>query len=254
MTLPNFLIIGANRAGTTSLYHYLKQHPDIYMTPFKEPSFFVLEGMTIDSKDPFRNDVTTDLKNYLRLFEGVSGEKAIGEASTIYLHAIHKHNALSKMKQYVPHAKLIVSLRNPVERAYSHYLHDCQWGIETNQDFVSAIKKQLSGNIQDIWKNYYIAQGCYCEELKGYLRTFHPEQIRIHLFEDFKTAPLDLLQELFRFLEVDDTFVPDISRNYNVSVQEISDRSLNKELQDVFREDILRLQNLIERDLSEWLK
>ena len=89
MTLPNFLIIGAAKSGTTSLYHYLRQHPEIYMSPVKEPHFFALEGKKADFSGPgngmSRHGITT-IKAYRTLFQGVSNELAIGEASSSYLY------------------------------------------------------------------------------------------------------------------------------------------------------------------------
>jgi Sulfotransferase family len=86
MTMPNFFIIGAQKAGTTSLYYYLKQHPQIYMSPRKEPHFF--EGMHSDFYRPARATLpVTDLADYQALFEGVTDEKAIGEASASYLYS-----------------------------------------------------------------------------------------------------------------------------------------------------------------------
>ena len=123
MTMPNFLIIGAMRAGTTSLYHYLKQHPQVYMSPVKEPRFFALEGEKPDPGRPtderLMNHSITDIEAYRALFQAVSKETAIGEASPLYLYS---PKAPERIRHYIPDAKLIAVLRDPVERAYSHFL------------------------------------------------------------------------------------------------------------------------------------
>jgi hypothetical protein len=122
MTMPNFLIIGAAKSGTTSLHHYLKQHPQVYMSQIKEPSFFAFEGTKPAIPGPWKrwaaHNFITDIQAYRSLFQGVSDEVAIGEASTIYL--VHP-TAPQRIRHYVPDAKLIAILRDPAERAYSNY-------------------------------------------------------------------------------------------------------------------------------------
>ena len=113
MTMPNFLIVGAQKAGTTSLHYYLKQHPQIYMSLRKEPHFF--EGMHWDFYRPGRIMLpVTDLADYQALFEGVTDEKAIGEASASYLYS---PKAPTLIKRSIPDARLIAILRNPADRS-----------------------------------------------------------------------------------------------------------------------------------------
>ena len=123
MIMPNFLLIGAAKAGTSSLYGYLKQHPQIYMSPIKEPRFFALEGETLNFNGPTRGINQTSintLEAYSQLFQKVTTEKAIGEASTIYLSS---PKAPERIKHYLPDVKLIAILRDPSERAFSSYMH-----------------------------------------------------------------------------------------------------------------------------------
>lgn len=125
MTLPNFLIIGAAKAGTTSLYHYLAQHPQIYMSPIKEPNFFALEERCVDFRGPgdhlyIKQFSVTELERYRSLFQGVTHEQAVGEASPLYLYS---PVAPARSHRYVPEMKLIAILRHPVDRAYSAFLH-----------------------------------------------------------------------------------------------------------------------------------
>ncbi len=151
MTLPNFLVIGATKSGTTSLYTYLKQHPEVYM-PMKEPNFFALEGREPPFfrgpegwKEPSQKRIT-DLEGYRTLFAGASGEKAMGEVSPLYLYA---PQAAYRIRRYVPEAKLVAILRNPVERAYSAYMHLVREDREP-LGFAEALKEE-ERRIQSNW-------------------------------------------------------------------------------------------------------
>ncbi|MEQ8999686.1 MAG: sulfotransferase domain-containing protein [Coleofasciculus sp. B1-GNL1-01] len=111
ITLPNVLVIGAAKAGTTTVYQYLKQHPQVYMSPRKEPHFF--------SKNGTKNYPIPTLEDYQALFQGASDEIAIGEASTSYL--THS-KAAERIQCHIPNAKLIAILRDPAYRTYSLYI------------------------------------------------------------------------------------------------------------------------------------
>ncbi|MGK7947882.1 MAG: sulfotransferase [Xenococcaceae cyanobacterium] len=300
MTMPNFLIIGAAKAGTTALYHYLQQHPQIYMSPHKEPRFFALEGQPLDFRGPgdkTRFKFVTDLDSYRALFDGVSHQIAIGEASPWYLYV---PQAGERIKHYLPQVKLIAILREPVARAYSNYTHALREGLEPLEDFALAMdaeSERISQNWSYRW--HYQQKGFYYGQLKHYFNLFDREQIRVYLYDDFIRNPVSLLQDIFRFLEVEDSFIPDLSRKHNVSgiprnvaldqflirdtrpkrvlkrlfpakilrqqlknkIMELNLRpkpplepKAKKRFQQVYREDILQLQKLIQRDLSRWLE
>jgi Sulfotransferase family len=217
MTLPNFFVIGTGKCGTTSLYHYLKQHPQIYMSPLKEPDFFRFEGEPPCFKGPgderYTHRVITRLEDYRALFAGVSDEPAIGEASQSYL----RPKAAHRIRHYIPEAKLIAVLRDPVERAYSAYLALVRDGREW-LDFDGALKEEearAKANWHGSWR--YRHGGFYCSRLRRYYELFGRDQIRVYLYEDLKGDPVGMTHDIFRFLEVDDTFVPDTSLRYNVS-------------------------------------
>jgi hypothetical protein len=293
MTLPNFLVIGAMKSGTTALYYYLEQHPQIYMSPVKEPNFFCLEGREdLDGKS------ITRIGPYRDLFKHVSSEKAIGEASHCYL---YEPRAAARIKYHVPNAKLIAVLRNPIDRAYSHFLHMVRNGTEPLADFAQVLQEKETGACQERSSQDYIGRGLYYGQLKRYFDTFDRDQIRVYLYEDLSKAPIDTLQDTFRFLGVNDSFVPDISLRRNVSgypkykildgflrrpspvkhafkvylparlrwrlseaFDYVKTRNLVKpppvqpevrrQLIGVYREDILKVQELIHRDLSGWLE
>jgi hypothetical protein len=302
MTMPNFLIIGAAKSGTTSLYHYLKQHPQIYMSPVKEPSFFAVEGTKLAFRGPWRRwtsrNTITDIEAYRALFQGVSDEVAIGEASPAYL--VHP-SAPERIRHYIPDVKLIAVLRDPVERAYSTYLTQRLYGGEPLADLGQEIRRREAW-VGENWRvKGYVDVGFYYTHLKRYFDIFDPSQIKVYIYEDFRANPVSVLQDAFRFLGVDETFIPDLSIRYNISgisrnrvwhafliklnlmklvlrpfipatlrqhiatryVINLQRRGLVKppplesdvrtELIQIYREDILKLQDLIRRDLSKWL-
>jgi len=220
MTLPNFLILGAAKAGTTSLYKYLEQHPDIYMSSFKEPGFFAFEGEQLNFQGPgtktrINKWSVTDINTYQEMFAGVTTEKAIGEATPLYL---YYPKACDRIKHYIPDAKLIVMLRDPVERAFSNYVWAVQPGAEPITNFTDALAaepERINHNWGPRW--HYKAQGFYYRQLKLYYENFTRQQIKIYLHEDFVANPVAVLQDIFKFLAIDNTFCPDMSKKHNTS-------------------------------------
>nr|MDJ0649638.1 sulfotransferase [Xenococcaceae cyanobacterium MO_188.B19] len=189
MIMPNFLIIGAAKAGTTSLYNYLKEHPQIYMSPVKEPRFFYLMNEKLDFRGPgdenILNSSTSDLEDYSTLFQGVSNEIAIGEASSMYL---YHPKTPKRIKSYVPDVKMITILRDPVERAYSHFLMNVKNGLEPLTDFVQVLQEEeirIRSNWGSNW--HHKARGFYYSQVKRYFDIFDRSQIKIYLYEDLKT-------------------------------------------------------------------
>ena len=294
MTLPNFLIVGAAKAGTTALHKYLEQHPQIYMTPTKETNFFAFESQEINFQgvgdEALKDFSITDLETYKAQFAGVTNEKALGEACPSYL---YYPQAANRIKQYIPQARLIVILRNPVDRAYANFLHTVRDDREPHQNFALALQDELT-RIANNWEWFwhYIQLGYYGAQLKRYYEIFAPSQIKVYLYEDLKENPVALLQNIFRFIEVDDTFVPNMALRPNKSGmpknklfhqlltkpnpvktllkplfpakirQKIQHQNLNtpqiapevrQQLIDLYRPDILKCQDLINRDLSAWL-
>ncbi len=214
--LPNFLIIGAQKA-TTSLFQYLRQHPDVYMA-VKDARFFAFEGVAPESvrgpgdQDIVRRKTVRDIRDYRALFADVAGERAVGETSPIYLYV---PEAAHRIKHYVPEARLIAVLRNPVERAYSAYLLLVHHGLEP-LGFSDALEAEPS-RIEDRWHPiwHYRSRGFYRPQLARYHELFQREQVGVYLYDDLEDDPVATTQRVFRFLEVDDTFVPDTSVKYD---------------------------------------
>ena len=277
MTLPNFLVIGAPKAGTTSLHLHLRAHPQVFMPDLKEPRFFGYEGEGERLKFPIRT-----LEEYAALFDAVTDEIAIGEATPHYL--VYPH-AAQRIHALIPQARLIASLRDPVERSYSVYQMNLRnRGVNEGVPFVEAIRKDR--NLRET----------YGDMLARYFALFPPEQLKVILLEDLEKAPQATIRGLYGFLGVDPEFVPaDLLKVANPGGEPrskllhglLSDprlrqfsraffpnalaerlrglRSRNLEKQPLkpedrraaigfFREDILRTQDLIGRDLSSWLR
>lgn len=217
MRMPNFLIIGAAKAGTSSLHYYLNQHPDVFMSEVKEPRFFALEGETLNFQNPddqsINHDSVTELDAYQALFSAVTTESAVGEASPLYLYSA---KAVERINHYIPDTKLIVVLRNPVERAFSCYTHLLREGYET-LPFDQALAEEdnrIANNWAHLW--HYKRGGLYAEQLKPYIDTFGRERIKVYLYEDLRADSVAMVQDMFSILGVDSSFVPDMTKR-NVS-------------------------------------
>lgn len=298
MPLPNFLIIGAAKAGTTGLYYTLKQHPQIYLSPVKEPRYFFLKDGIPDYCGPgdqqvLQNSVHTE-EDYKRLFDSARDEHALGEASVGYL----AYSSLSapNIKQSLPHARLIAILRQPADRAYSHYLMHFSSGRET-LSFSEALAVEEERRKKKWARGWcYRGNGFYHRLLQPFYENFPGEQIRIYLYDEWKANPAVVLRDIFRYLGVDENFEPAvISRNttwlprsravqalfnnsfsiktwlkrwfppqlwqdiairiyrYNRKRPPRIDPEIRCQLTAEYREDILALQDLIQRDLSHWL-
>jgi len=307
LTRPNFLIIGAAKSGTTALWHYLRQHSQIYMSPRKHTRFFAFEVEDPGFRGPGTEDPSlhytmpyaiADISAYHALFAGATSETAIGEASHSYLYGLR---AAERIQEYAPDMKLIAVLRDPAERAFSHYRQMIRDGREPLDDFVRALDEE-EARIHDHWwpDFHYVQVGLYHAQLERYFERFGREQIKVYLYEEFTSDPLGVLRDVFRFLGVNDGFVPEAAVRYNASgvpknkglhaflqklrlVRPFVERLLPEEhtrrllrvgsglhnrnltkprlspelrarvTDAYFRDDILKLQGLIQRDLSSWL-
>ena len=295
---PNFFIIGAAKAGTSSLYKYLAQHPEIFLSPVKEPHFFSYRERAVFSKGPGDvdrfSDATPDLDSYLGLFKNVANEKAIGEASTTYLDSLE---APGRIREFAPKAKIIVMLRNPVDRAYASFMHLRRDGVEPYAVFERALEQEET-RIKNEWSPlwHYKARQFTHEKLARYYALFPKPQIRVYSYDKWRRDNAATLKDIFSFLEVHDAYLPDLSRSYNVggvpkneqmhrillhqsvlksivkSIVPPGYRTLLKrrllranlqrpelsskvrrELLSMYKEDIMKVQQLTELDLSHWL-
>lgn len=218
--LPTFLLIGAAKSGTTSLYKYLKQHPQIFMSGLKEPNYLAFGDSDIAFGNPkdnkFLNRVTVkDLPSYARLFASATDQRAIGEASgsSLYMPGAHR-----RIRQLLPAVKLIAVLRDPVERAYSQFRYYRGLGAEPVRRFERAVSLEAR-RVEQQWAPYwfYIANGFYHRQLRPFVDTFGADRMRVYLYDDLVTRPREMIADIFRFLDVDDGFHVDLATRHNVS-------------------------------------
>jgi hypothetical protein len=229
--LPNLFVIGAAKAGTTSLHHYLGQHPDIFMSPLKEPNFFAFTG-TVPSfggpdeagrpffeQDRLRREKyaysTLDRAEYERLFLQGKGRRYRGESSAAYLYF---PGSAGRIRAATPDARIIAVLRHPVERAFSKYQQMRRDRAEPLETFALAVEAEpgrKQGNWSPTW--LYLDRGWYGRQLQPFVDTFPPEQIHVLLYEDLRKDPAGTLRGIFRFLGVDPDVPVDTSEKHNVS-------------------------------------
>lgn len=229
--LPNFFLVGAAKAGTTSLYHYLKQHPGIYMSPIKEPNYFAeeirVQNLELSmrrlaearapslrkyldgpAKENFSGGPVEEWKDYLKLFAHASEETAIGEASPCYLWS---PTAPARIAQVFPNARIIIVLRDPADRAFSQYRHMMTFASR-NISFTTFVDQGMADTGERISETYpFLHFGFYFEQIERYLEHFPREQIQIGFYEDFVADPQAFLSAIHRFLDVKPTFNTDLS-------------------------------------------
>ena len=192
---PNFFIVGAPKAGTTSLYEYLKNIPGIYMSSKKEPNYFSVN--TIPNNHPVLKPIRNK-ERYLKLFEKVTNEKIIGESSTDYL---ADQDAPSLIYQISPHAHILICLRDPVERAYSHYMMLANFD-QTKSSFKLQIEQELEKKIDKNLPNLRLYAGMYSESVKKYLEVFGSKQVKVIIFEEFIQNTKATIEEILHFLDL----------------------------------------------------
>lgn len=204
---PNLFIVGAAKCGTTSLYYHLMKHPEIYFCEVvKEPYYFSTKYAKIPhhgKEDEINDNKRTSLKtfeHYLELFKDAKDEKIIGEASTDYLYF---YQVADDIKAINPDAKIVISLRNPIDRAFSAYYHQVSKDRE-NLSFEKALEAEesrIKDNYSFIWR--YKDVGLYAKRVKHFLDVFGPDKVKIILFDDIKNDITSVVRDVLAFLELD---------------------------------------------------
>jgi hypothetical protein len=225
---PNFFIVGAAKSGTTSVAKYLGEHPQVYMSPIKEPSYFARDmirssqfhGWSRDQRglERYLNGPMTSSRGgcvleweaYLKLFRNVAREIAIGEASTAYLIS---PEAPSDIRAAIPNARIIIVLRSPIERAFSTYVMFCRNG-RLRASFSDIIRSHASGALST-WRRMILETRKIAPGVERFLKTFPPDQVRWYFHEELSSDPVGFMQRIYSFIGVDPTFSPDVSRRYN---------------------------------------
>jgi len=214
--LPNFLLIGCSKAGTTSLHTYLGQHPDIFMSRYKEPAYFVFAGT--DGRFPEIADrrFVSDRNEYERLFAGTNGESAVGESSTYYLDYACAE-ILDRIDGTLPGARFLAVVRQPVDRAYSRYLMLIGGGRADLGTFVELFRSDLETYRQPRRlgeDRTWIAQSA-ADRLVEFRARYDRERVKVMRFDDFRADAVAFTQEIYGFLGVDPGFRPDTSVRLN---------------------------------------
>lgn len=275
MRLPTFLVVGAAKGGTTSLHFYLRQHPDVFLPAIKETNYFWAEGAAAGRRVP------RSLEAYAKCFAGAGSERAVGEVSPQYLNST---TAADRIRRELPEARIVVSLRDPAERAYSDYLGRTRTGRE-HRRLHEAIRPG-----ERIFED-----GRYHAKLQRYFERFPRERIHVFLYDDFRRDARGVLRAIFRFIGVDPGEPIETSVHHNVAavprwtaVNRLVWRALPvasrllpsawqgtgrverflvhtygpappcppdlvARLRAAYRDDVLATSALIDRDLSHWL-
>jgi hypothetical protein len=269
-------VIGAAKAGTSSIHEYLSEHPQVFMPPVK-PNYFGFDG-----EGSLGDFAIQTFEDYAALYEGAEGADAlaIGDVSENCLNSL---GAAERIAERLPDARLIAVLRNPVDRAFSGYLMQLRNG-------------RVQAEATEAFRNdaVFVQGGFYFERLKRFYDRFPREQIQVHLFDDFSANTLGVMQDMFEFVGVDRSFRPAVEVRHNVGyaprskalsaftqrrdVRRAAKRfiptaarplarrvlkfnaapapsvppTLRAEMEQLYRDDILRVQELVQRDLTHW--
>lgn len=197
---PTFFIIGAPKAGTTSLYYYLNKHPQVLMSSIKEPNFFAYEDLQAD-KLYYKDDSIGDEKSYLSLFTNKSNKefKAVGEASVCYL---FYHKSAQRIYNFNPEARILIMLRHPLERSWSHYLMDYKLNYVKDK-FDDIALRRVNGHRNNQHYQQYVQLSLYASQIEAYLKVFPKHQIFFGLYDELKSNPQELFNKICRFLDID---------------------------------------------------
>ncbi len=281
MNRPDFVLVGVPRSGTTSLYAYLNQHPDVAVSQMKEINFLAYPGEeAARDRYPWLSFPVTTLDAYEGLFADAGARVKVDFSAACFRSEV----AIARIRQFVPHAGLLVLLRDPVGRAYSAYLNQVRKGYESRPPEEALVSGQRA-----------VENGYYCERLSALVDAFGPRRVRVWLFDDLKRAPEATLSSVFEYLGVDPSMQVDTSRVLNkaslprnafvhrllpnYAIRRRLSRSLPKQLlpflrttwernqsaapplprevevrlRHLFENEVRQLERILDRDLGSWL-
>lgn len=287
--LPEFLLIGAAKSGTTMLYDLLKQHPNVFMPHSKEPRFFIYKDEVISAEDKVNKKTVTNEREYKALF-AQAGDRISGEASGYLV----SKKACDLIHAQIPDVRLIAVLRNPIDRVFSHYTFAVMKGFENEKSFTNVIQRDITDLNSS---RNYLRHGLYAEHLKTYLDKFNSSQFLILLYEDLISNPISSVKRIYEHIGVSPDFTPTMNVKKNVSgkirskfvnnlyqkdfvlrkllkqviptkiktslIRLIEKRNIEKVtikdsdktlLREFYIRDIAELENILNKDLSHWLQ
>ena len=289
MNKVDFFIVGAPKAGTTSLYYYLDQHPDINMSSVKEPNFFSHKFIN-KQKLYYQTKNVESIEDYHNLFKKPKDKLIYGEASVSYLF----YDVAQSIKEYNPNAKIIIILRNPVSRSFSHYLMDCKLGF-VKDSFSNIVERRSKDRNSDLFYQQYIELSKYFNQVERYYQVFDTNNILIINYNDFINDTKSSLFRVADFLGVDTEYNFNskkkhnrfsIPRNkffhfmYSISfirrlsylllplalkrfikavilkknAKPIMAYKTKERLKDFFKEDLVKLDRLLNSNFTTWIK
>ena len=286
--LVDFFIVGAPKAGTTSLFYYLNKNKGICMSSIKEPNFFSSQDLKIQ-KIYYDSLILDNLKEYERIFTPKNKQQIIGEASVSYL---FYHNVANRIFDYNPRSKIIIILRDPVERAFSHYSMDLRLG-HVKQSLDELFDLGLN-NKDNLFFQQYILLGQYYEQVNRYIKVFGRENICVKFYDELKLDASSFYSDILKFLHQENDHNIDFNQPFNKSklpsnkfikwlyswpiIRKISliflplsviefinikffkennniiTNDLKSKLHSFFLEDIEKLEKLLSKDLKSWKK
>jgi len=207
---PNFLIVGARNSGTSSLYTYLKQHPQVFMPLMKEPHYF--SQLHPYSEMAFPTAHVSNEATYLSLFSKAEGYKAIGEASVSYL---WDREAPTRIYAANPEARILILLRDPVDRAFSHYLNDVREGWQELPFFEALVEDSKRPKVWSV-SHLYVDIGLYHDQVERYLDIFGPKRVMVLLSKELRRVEgrRKLLTRVADFLELDPAYLDRIDTSH----------------------------------------
>lgn len=202
MVFPNLFIVGAMKSGTTSLHNYLDEHPEIFMSQQpKETQYFVKELNWSKGEEW-----------YLSLFSSANGEQIIGESSTDYTKSPRYQGVVERIAEFNPDARIVYIMRDPIERAISHYWWEVRWSAEGRP------MKEAFKSVKDITDTSY-----YAMQLAPYIETFGRDRVTTLTLEELSANPQKNLATLFEWLGVEPSFVPpSLNRRDNAATEKVS--------------------------------
>ena len=218
VTLPNFLIVGAEKCGTTSLYRYLKQHPDIYLPSKKELHYFAYEDIKENARDPGGQSVLTHAcatrEEYESYYRGIGTPLAIGEVSPSYFCFSH---VSERIRSELGAPKIIIMLRDPIQKAHSQYMHLVRDNREHLPLFeaLMAEDQRIEAGWGPLWR--YTESCLYSARVSKYIELFGEDRVKIGIFEELVEDPQAFVKDLLAFLGVASEVGIDTSRAYNKS-------------------------------------
>jgi hypothetical protein len=226
MALPDFFVAGAPKAGTTALHAALARHPSLYLSAVKEPKFFLTDGPPPTRGGPgdvrtYREHVWRQ-EDYEALFDEASAGRLRGESTPFYL---YRHDAQVRIRALIPDAKLIIILRDPVERAHSNWTHLWSSGLDPVGDFVQACAEEdrrTRAGWADFWR--YLALGRYGEQLERLYTVFPREQVLVFRYRALLEQPAQVLDRICAFLRVPQGVLSDMPRQNVTAHPELTRR------------------------------